>query len=108
MVWLHKPKRNTKTKLFYINTDGFFVYVKTIDDIYEDIYKDIAKDVEKRYDTSNYELKRQVLKGKNKKIIGVLKDELGGKITKEFVRLRGTKTKTNSSLTDDDDKIKKA
>ena len=28
----------------------------------EDIYTDIAKDVEARFDTSNYELNRQLLK----------------------------------------------
>ena len=40
----------------------FIVYIKT-----DDIYKDIAQDVKTRFDTSNYELKRPLPKGKNKK-----------------------------------------
>ena len=35
---------------------------------------------ETRFDTSKYELIRPLLKGKNKKVIAVMKDELGGKI----------------------------
>ena len=54
----------------------------------EDFYKDIAEDVEKRFDTSGYEPDRPLPIGKNKKVIGLLKDELGGKVMKEFVSLR--------------------
>ena len=49
-------------------------YIKT-----EDIYVDIAKDVQARSDTSNYELERSLLRGKNK-VIGLMKDELGSKV----------------------------
>ena len=52
------------------------------------IYIDIAEDVETRFDTSDYELERPLPKGKNKKFIGLMKDELGGKIMAEFVGLR--------------------
>ena len=38
------------------------VHIKT-----DDIYKDIAQDVETRFGTSNYELDRQLPKGKIKK-----------------------------------------
>ena len=48
-----KPKYSEKTKLCYIDTDSFIVYMKT-----DNIYKDIAEDVEPRFDTSNYELDR--------------------------------------------------
>ena len=71
----------------------------------EDFYEDIADDVGKRFDTSNYECDRPLPKGKNKKVIGLMKDELGGKIMTEFVALR---PKTNSYLTDDGGSDKKA
>ena len=51
------------------------------------IYKDIAKDVETRFDTSYYELDRRLYKGKSEKVIGLMKDELGGKIMTKFVGL---------------------
>ena len=53
-----------------------------------DIYKGIAKDVEERLDTSNFEIDRPLPKGKNKKVIKLMKDESGGQILKEFVGLR--------------------
>ena len=73
-----------KAKLGYMDTDRFIVFVIT-----DNIYKYIAEDVETRFDTSNYDLKRPLPKGKNKKHIGVMKDELGRKIMKEFVGLKG-------------------
>ena len=71
----------------------------------EDFYEDIANDVEKRFDTSNYEFNRPLPIGKNKNVIGLMKDELGGKIMTEFVAL---KPKTYSYLTDDYEEDKKA
>ena len=79
--------------LNYVDTDSFRMHIKT-----EDFYKDIAHDVEKRFDTSNYEVDRPLPTGKNKKVIGLMKGELGGKIMTEFVALR---PKTYSNLTDD-------
>ena len=70
-----KPKYGEKAKLSYMDIDSFIVYIKT-----DDIYKDIAKDVETRLDTSNYELDGPLPKGKNTKVIGLMKDELGRKI----------------------------
>ena len=57
------------------------------------IYKDIAEDVQTRFDTSNYELdcnstERTLPKGKNKKLLGLIKDELSRKIITKFVGLR--------------------
>ena len=46
-----------------------------------------ANDVEKRFDTSNYEINRPLTTGKNKKMIGLMKDELGRKIMTKFVGL---------------------
>ena len=67
-----KPKYREKAKLCYMDTDSFIVFIKT-----EDIYKDIGEDVETRFDTSNYEFDRPLLERKNKKIIGLMKYELG-------------------------------
>ena len=58
----------------------------------------------KRFDTSNYDLDRPLSKGKNKKLIGLMKDELGGKIMTEFAAL---KPNIYLSLTDDNDVNKK-
>ena len=43
--------------------------------------------------------------GKNKNVIGLMKEELGGQIMKKFV---GLKAKTNSYLKDNNDEDKKA
>ena len=67
-----KPKYDKNAKLCYIDTDSFIVHIKV-----DDIYKDIAEDVEIRFDTSNFEIDHH-LKQKNKKVIGLMKDELGG------------------------------
>ena len=88
-----KPKYDDNVKLCYMDTDSFIMHIKT-----EDFYKDIADDVDKRFDTSNYECDRPLPIGKNKKVIGLMKDELGGKIITEFIALR---PKTYSCLTDD-------
>ena len=66
-----------------MDTDSLVNNIKT-----EDLYKDIAEDVETRFDTSGYEPDRPLPIGKNKKVIGLMKDELGGKIMKEFISLR--------------------
>ena len=70
-----------------------------------DFYEHIASDVENRFDTSNYGVKRPLPTGTNKKVIGLMKEELGGKIITEFVTLR---PKTYSFLTDDCKEDKKA
>ena len=49
---------------------------------------DFANDVECKFDTSNYEVNRPLPMERNKKVIGLMKDELGGKIITEFVTLR--------------------
>ena len=95
-----KPKYNDNVKLCYMDTDSFIMNIKT-----NDFYKDIANDVEKRFDTSNYEVNRPLPTGKKKKVIGLMKDELGGKIITEFVTVR---PKTYSYLTDDGKEDKKA
>ena len=78
-----KRKYGDNVKLCYMDTDSFIIYIKT-----ENFYKDIADDVECKFDTSNYEVDRPLPAGENKKVIGLMKDELGGKIIKEFVAFR--------------------
>ena len=46
-----KPKYDEKPRLRYMDTNSFFVYIKT-----DDIYKDMPEDVKTRFDTSNCEL----------------------------------------------------
>ena len=74
-----KPKHQDNAKLCYMGADSFTIDIKT-----EDFYKDIADDVEKRLDTSYYECNsiecnRALLTGINKKLIGLMKNELGGR-----------------------------
>ena len=95
-----KPKYNDDVKLCYMDTDSFVMHIKT-----NDFYKDISDDFDSRFDTSNYEVKRSLPIGKNKKVIGLMKDELGGEIITEFIALR---PKTYSYLTDKDKIDKKA
>ena len=95
-----KPKYKNKIRLCYMDTDSFIMHIKT-----EDFYKDIADDVERMYDTSNYTVERPLPMGENKKKIGFMKDELGGRIMKEFIGLR---PKCYSYLTDDGNVDKKA
>ena len=54
----------------------------------DDFYKDIADDVANRFDTRGYNPDRPLPMGLNKKVIGLMKDELGGGIMTEFVTLR--------------------
>ena len=73
------------TDVCYTDTDSFIIYIKT-----KDFQKDIANDVERWFDASNYNKndERPLPKGKNKNVIGLFKDELGGKIMTEFVALK--------------------
>ena len=70
-----------------LHTDSFIIHIIT-----EDFYEGIANDVEKWFDTSNFDEnktgKRPLPIGKNKKVIGLFKLELGGKIIEEFCVLR--------------------
>ena len=74
-----------KLKLCYMDTDSLVYDIKT-----EDFYTDIADDVEARFDTSGYSktVFRPLPISLNKKVIGLMKDELGLKIMTEFVTLR--------------------
>ena len=103
-VWYEyiKPKYRDKSKLCYMDTGSFVIH-----NFSEDFFEDIASDVERWFDTSDYDKndKRPLQIGMNKKVIRLLKDELGGKIMKEFCAL---KAKTYTYLMDDDNEKKKA
>ena len=85
-----------------MDTDSFVINVFT-----EDFFEDINNDVKRWFDTSNYDQndKRPLQIGVNKKLTGMFKDELRGKIVKEFCVLRA---KTYAYLLDDDTEHKKA
>ena len=74
-----KKKYGDMVKLCYVDTDSLIMNIKI-----KDIYKDIAQDVEERFYTSNYDVDRPLPKGKNKKVIGLMKDGLGGGIITLF------------------------
>ena len=97
-----KPKYEDRAKLLYTDTDNFVIHLIT-----EDFYEDIADDFEKWFDISTYDEndKRPLPIGKNKKSIGFLKDELGGKIMIEVIAIR---PKTWAYLMDDGSEHKKA
>ena len=88
---VRNQKNGEKAKLVHIKT--------------EHIYVDIAKDVETRSPVSSYELETLLPRRKDKKVIGLMTDELGEKVMAEFAALR---SKTDSYLTDDNYKNKKA
>ena len=57
----------------YMDTGSLTAHAKS-----DDIYKDLVEDVEIRLDTSNFEIDYRLPKGKTKKVIGLMKGELGG------------------------------
>ena len=75
-------KKYPDIKLMYMDTDSFIYDIKT-----EDIYEDM-KSMLDLLDTSEYHEDHMLHSTKNKKVIGKMKDELKGKIMKEFVGLR--------------------
>ena len=79
------PKYGDKVKLCYTDTDSFIIHAEI-----EDFYKDIANDVENWFVTSGYnkEDNRPLPIGKNKKVIGMFKDELDGGIMTENANAR--------------------
>ena len=97
-----KPQYGNNVRLCYMDTDSFVIYIKT-----DDFFKYITNDVERRFDTSKYDEKneRPLPIGKNKKVIGLFKDELDGKILTEFCALRA---KAYAYLMEDGSEYKKA
>ena len=80
-----KKKYGDKIKLLFTDTDSLMYEIQT-----EDFYKDISADVKDRFDMSDYPPNHSsgIPTGSNKKVLGMFKDEAGGKIIDEFVGLR--------------------
>ena len=78
-----KQKYPEGLTLCYMDTDSLIYDIETAD-----FCKEIAEDVKDRFDTSGYNPNRPLPVGLNKKVIGLIKDELGGEIMTEFVTLR--------------------
>ena len=79
------PKYRETAKLCYTDTDSFITHAFT-----DDFFEDIADDVKIWFDTSSYDENDKIplTIGQNKKEPGIFKDELGGKIMKEFCTFR--------------------
>ena len=93
-----KPKYGDRIKLYYMDTDSLILFIKT-----EGFYEDIADDVEKRFETSGYKVDRPLPAGKTKRVIGLMKDELNGRIIIEFVALRPKSYTYQIDYYEDDD-----
>ena len=80
-----KQKYGDKAKLLFTDTDSLMYEIQT-----KDFYKDISEDVKHRFDTSDYPPNHPsgIPSGFNKKVLGMFKDEAGGKVIDEFVGLR--------------------
>ena len=66
-----------------MDTDSLVYHIQT-----KDFYTDIVDDVPARFDTSSYCSNRPLPTGINKKVVGLMKDKLGGEIMTEFTVLR--------------------
>ena len=97
-----KAKYGDRAKLRYTDTDSFIIHIFT-----ENLFEDTSGDVERWFDTSNYDEndKRPLPIGMNKKELDFFRDELGGKMMKEFRALR---PKAYAHLMDDSSEKKKA
>ena len=80
-----KPKYGNNASLLFTDTDSLCYEIKT-----KDFYVDISNDVREKFDTSNFDKNHPsgIEAGVNRKVIGMMKDEAGGKIITEFVGLR--------------------
>ena len=96
-----KPMYGKKAQLLYTDTDSLIYEIET-----DDVYSDINGDVGAKFDTSEFPVNHPsgIPVGKNKKVVGMMKDESCGKIITEFVCLR---QKLYSYKVDEDDEVKK-
>jgi hypothetical protein len=78
-------KKWGNSKLLMTDTDSLMYEIET-----EDFYEDIRSDVSELFDMSNYEVDHpsRLASQTNKKVVGLMKDEAGGKVIEEMVGLR--------------------
>ena len=78
-------KPNFECKLLYSDTDSFLYEI-----VSEDLFEDLAKNIElkKHFDFSNYAEDHVLFDRSQKKETLKFKDEMGGKLKKEFVCLK--------------------
>ena len=81
--YMKRKYAGDKLELCYMDTDSLIYLIET-----DNFYMDIADDVESRFDMSGYSPVQPLPVGRNKKVIGLMKDELSGEIMREFVALR--------------------
>ena len=77
-----KKDYKEKAKLLFTDTDSLCYLIHT-----NDFYNDMKKNLN-LYDTSNYDTNHELYSNKNKKVIGLMKDEANGIPIQEFVGLR--------------------
>ena len=101
-IILHQSMETRQSYVIQNYADSFIIYIKT-----KYFFEDISNDVEKWFDTSKYNKKYKIPLPieKNKKVPGLFKDELGGKIITEFAALI---PKAYSYLDDDGNEHKKS
>ena len=66
-----------------MDTDIFVLNVRT-----KDFFRDLSEDVKDRFDTSNFYCDRPLPIGVNKKVVGLMKDALGGGIITQFAAFK--------------------
>ena len=74
-------KKNFDAELLFTDTDSLAYEVKS-NDVYEELFKH-----KHLFDFSNFPQDSKLFEETNKKVIGKMKDELGGVIVEEFVGL---------------------
>ena len=81
--YMRRKYNSHNLKICYTDTDSLIYQIRT-----DDFYTDIASEVPARFDTSAHRSDRPLPTGFNKKVIGLMEDEMGGDIIEEFVSLR--------------------
>ena len=74
-----REKYPDNLKLCYMDADSLVYHIKT-----QDFYADIAAEVPVRFDPSAHRSDRPLPIGLNNKVIGLMKDEMGGEIIEEL------------------------